>query len=93
MSSPAKHCDGYENLTNTQVEGTDFRVGVHPVRSSSIAVIAPHGGSIEQYTSDLALAVAGENFNLHLFEGIRRSGNYAAHHLTSQATRQAQHAS
>lgn len=46
-------------------------------------MIAPHGGSIEQYTSDIALAVAGQNFNLYLFEGIRRSGNYAALHLTS----------
>lgn len=83
MNSPAKHYKGYEDLTNSQVEGTDFRVRVHPVASSSIAVIAPHGGSIEQYTSDIALAVAGQNFNLYLFEGIRRSGNYAALHLTS----------
>lgn len=83
MNSPAKHYKGYEDLTNAQIEGTDYRVRVHPVASSSIAVIAPHGGSIEQYTSEIALAVAGQNFNFYLFEGIRRSGNYAALHLTS----------
>lgn len=83
MNGPAKHYRCYEDLTNAQIEGTGYRIRVHPVASSSIAVIAPHGGSIEQYTSDIALAVAGQNFNLYLFEGIRRSGNYAALHLTS----------
>lgn len=54
-----------------------------PNPSSSVAVIAPHGGSIEQRTSDIARAIAGDEFNLYLFEGIRRAGNYAALHLTS----------
>ncbi len=30
MSSPAKHYKGYEDLTNAQIEGTDYRVRVHP---------------------------------------------------------------
>jgi phage replication-related protein YjqB (UPF0714/DUF867 family) len=38
-------------------------------------VIAPHGGGIDQYTSDIARAIAGAEFNLYLFEGISRSGN------------------
>ena len=42
----------------------------------------PHGGGIEQYTSDIARAVAGTEFSLYLFEGIRHTDNYAALHLS-----------
>lgn len=66
-----------------QTEGTDYRVLLRPIVNSSIAVIVPHGGSIEQYTSDIARGVAGGDFNLYLFEGIRQAGNYSALHLTS----------
>ncbi|GKT00503.1 poly-gamma-glutamate hydrolase family protein [Acidovorax sp. SUPP3434] len=83
MSGAAEHYRGYADLANAQIEGTDYRVHVRPVAHSSVAVIAPHGGSIEQYTSEIALSVAGHDFNLYHFEGIRRSGNYAALHLTS----------
>lgn len=34
-------------------------------------------------TSAIARAIAGPDFNLYVFEGIRRSGNYEALHLTS----------
>jgi phage replication-related protein YjqB (UPF0714/DUF867 family) len=46
-------------------------------------VIAPHGGGIEEYTSEIARAIAGEDFNLYLFEGVRQAGNFASLHLTS----------
>jgi phage replication-related protein YjqB (UPF0714/DUF867 family) len=45
-------------------------------------ILAPHGGGIEHDTSDIALAIAGENFNLYLFEGIKAKGN-ADLHVTS----------
>lgn len=83
MSSVADGYKGFEDLAKAQVEGTDYRVHVRANAGSSIAVIAPHGGSIEQYTSDIARAVAGSEFNLYLFEGIRDAGNYVALHLTS----------
>src|ERR1700751_5506986 len=54
-----------------------------PRPDSSVAVLAPHGGAIEAGTSEIACAVAGSEFNLYVFEGIRESGNYAALHLTS----------
>lgn len=56
---------------------------MRPSAGSSIAVIAPHGGRIEQGASDVARAIAGADLNLYLFEGIRPAGNYAALHLTS----------
>lgn len=83
MSNPADNYIGFRDLAKVQVEGSDYRVHVRPNARSSVAVIAPHGGSIEQYTSDIASAVADADFNLYLFEGIRPAGNYAALHLTS----------
>lgn len=83
MSRLADSYKGFQDLAEAQVEGTDYRVHVRANAGSSVAVIAPHGGSIEQYTSDIARAIAGAEFNLYLFEGIRRAGNYAALHLTS----------
>ena len=83
MSSLAARYRGYADLAGQQVEGSDYKVHVRANAQSSVAVIAPHGGGIERYTSEIARAIAGEDFNLYLFEGIRHSGNYAALHLTS----------
>jgi phage replication-related protein YjqB (UPF0714/DUF867 family) len=73
----------YADLAMAQVEGSDFNVCVQRRPGSAVAVLAPHGGAIEAGTSEIARAVAGSEFNLYLFEGIRASGNYAALHLTS----------
>ena len=73
----------YADLALAQVEGADFKVSVQRRPESSVAILAPHGGGIEEGTSEIARAVAGSQFNLYLFEGIRESGNYAALHLTS----------
>ena len=73
----------YADLALAQVEGADFTVSVQRRPESPVAILAPHGGGIEAGTSEVARAVAGSEFNLYLFEGIRKSGNYAALHLTS----------
>lgn len=73
----------YADLAKAHVEGADFKVCVQRRPESSVAILAPHGGGIEAGTSEIARAVAGSEFNLYLFEGIRPSGNYAALHLTS----------
>jgi phage replication-related protein YjqB (UPF0714/DUF867 family) len=75
--------DCYAELASAQVEGADFTVSVQRRPQSPVAILAPHGGGIEAGTSEIARAVAGSDFNLYLFEGIRNSGNYAALHLTS----------
>ncbi len=72
----------FADLAAAQVEGADFRIGVRHRGQSKIAVIAPHGGAIEAGTSEIASAVAGGEFNLYLFEGLRASCS-AALHLTS----------
>jgi phage replication-related protein YjqB (UPF0714/DUF867 family) len=76
------HC--YSELAQHEVEGIDFRRTVFQRPFTAVAVIAPHGGGIESCTSDIVRAIAGEDFNLYLFEGIKKRGNYAALHVTSR---------
>jgi phage replication-related protein YjqB (UPF0714/DUF867 family) len=73
----------YADLCREQRRGRDFEITLRRVQGVSLAVIAPHAGEIENGTSDLARAIAGEEYNLYLFEGIRRKHNYRALHLTS----------
>jgi phage replication-related protein YjqB (UPF0714/DUF867 family) len=73
----------FAELSAHRVRGRDFEIKVVRRPQSGIAVIAPHGGGIEHGTSELARAIAADQFNLYLFEGLRPSGNFAALHLTS----------
>jgi phage replication-related protein YjqB (UPF0714/DUF867 family) len=79
----ASKYSGFADLAKAQVEGRDFRVVVEPRVGSNVAVVAPHGGKIEAFTSDVARSIAGADFNLYLFEGTRVDANYLALHLTS----------
>jgi len=74
---------GYADLAAAQVRGRDYEIEVHRRPHSRVAILAPHGGGIEDGTSELARAVAGDDFNLYLFEGRRAAQNYRALHLTS----------
>jgi phage replication-related protein YjqB (UPF0714/DUF867 family) len=51
-------------------------------RASPVVVAAPHGGGIEPGTSEIAMAIAGEDLSYYLFEGHGRHGN-ARLHITS----------
>jgi len=73
----------YADLARQQCRGRDYEIHVRRRPSLAVAVIAPHGGGIEDGTSELARAIAGDDFNLYLLEGTRPTGNYAALHLTS----------
>jgi phage replication-related protein YjqB (UPF0714/DUF867 family) len=73
----------YADLATAQLLDRDFRIEVLRRPDSPVAVIAPHGGGIEDGTSELAGAIAGAEFNLYRFEGTRSKHNYRALHLTS----------
>ena len=79
----ARHYRGYHDLAREQRRGIDYDISVHSRPESTIAILAPHGGSIEDGTSEIARAIAAEAFNLYLLEGRRASQNYQALHLTS----------
>lgn len=49
------------------------------VRGAGQTVIAPHGGSIEPGTSEIAKTIAGEDLNLYVFEGLKPAGNRDLH--------------
>jgi phage replication-related protein YjqB (UPF0714/DUF867 family) len=81
------HIDRYHSygeLAEHEAKGIDFKITMFRRPFSAVAVIAPHGGKIESRTSEIARAIAGDDFNLYLFEGIKKRGNYAALHITSR---------
>jgi phage replication-related protein YjqB (UPF0714/DUF867 family) len=77
--------DKYENfaeLERNEKEGRDFRICLrHPGVATS--VIAPHGGDIEPGTSEIADAIAGDDFSFYAFEGIKKHGRNRDLHITS----------
>lgn len=73
----------FNDLTRHQIRDKDYKTIINIRSGSSVAVIAPHGGSIEKETSEIAKAIAADDFNLYLFEGIRSAENYKYLHLSS----------
>ena len=68
----------YEALERNEKEGKDF-LALWRQTDSPLAVIAPHGGSIEPGTVDIADAVAGGDHSFYAFRGIKKSGNRMLH--------------
>ena len=56
-----------------------WRIVPREILGSEVLIIAPHGGGIENGTSELAVTIAGEDHNLYCFEGLRTSGNRVLH--------------
>lgn len=83
MTHAASRPASFAELAARTVEGRDYRIRVQASRQSSIAVIAPHAGGIERDTSAVALAIAGGDLNLYLFEGLLPMHNHERLHLTS----------
>lgn len=79
----AKNFRSFAELAATYAEGVDYRITRLLRAESATGIVAPHGGPIEAHTVELATEIAGEDFSLYLFEGIRSTDNYAALHLTS----------
>jgi phage replication-related protein YjqB (UPF0714/DUF867 family) len=72
----------YAQLAREHREGVDFDRIVLPRAGSKIAVIAPHGGRLENHTDTIAEAVAGSEFSFYCFRSKlgRQSPNL---HITS----------
>jgi phage replication-related protein YjqB (UPF0714/DUF867 family) len=69
----------FKELSAIEIEGKDFRRIIKPVKSSNIAIIAPHGGGIEFETSRICREIAGDEFNCYIFEGIKPRNNIDLH--------------
>lgn len=75
----SKDCyTNFDQLSRHAVEGRDYRITVI-ARGAALTVAAIHGGGIEPGTSELALAIAGQEFNCYLFEGLRPGSNEDLH--------------
>lgn len=51
-------------------------------RNASVTILAPHGGRIEPYTTEIARLIAGEDYNYFCFNG-RKEGCNNDLHITS----------
>ena len=72
----------YENLSKTEVAGKDYHIRKR-CGNSGIVLMAPHGGSIEPGTTEIAEAIAGNRHSFYTFSGIKPEGNTDLH-ITSQ---------
>lgn len=74
--------DVYHNfleLREYEREDIDFRIYIVKREGSSTVIVAPHGGAIEPGTSEVAKAVANNDFSLAIFEGIKPKNNKRLH--------------
>lgn len=75
MTSPYR---SFGELKSREVEGKDYQIRFH-LRDERVLIMAPHGGKIEPTTSEIAEAIAGENYSLYSFEGLKTDGNGILH--------------
>ena len=68
----------FRELEANEAEGLDWQ-REYLSRGSRILVMAPHGGWIEPFTSELASAVAGTEFSFYTFQGIKSRGSDNLH--------------
>jgi phage replication-related protein YjqB (UPF0714/DUF867 family) len=67
-----------EALKRAMHRERDYRIRVID-RASSVTIVAPHGGFVDEGTSALARAVAGCNYNLFDFQGLRDVDAFQLH--------------
>ena len=60
----------FDELSQKEVAGVDYRILLRRSRAV-FAIVAPHGGGIEAGTSEVAEAIASEEFSFYSFEGIK----------------------
>lgn len=68
----------FAQLVRNETPDKDFRIVVSD-RNLPHTVFAIHGGKIENGTSELANAIAGNSMNRYLFEGLKITGNMRLH--------------
>ena len=61
MKHPSAEYECYADLAGAQVEGADFQIHIERRAFSGIAVVAPHGGAIEEGTSEMHAPLQARN--------------------------------
>lgn len=78
----ADRYSSFADLKRDRREGIAYSIRSED-RGSRVLVMAPHGGLIEPYTTELAEAVAGDELSLYSFVGSQRAHNRRDLHITS----------
>jgi phage replication-related protein YjqB (UPF0714/DUF867 family) len=68
------HYDSMEALIATE-DSKGYRFDIPPNRNSPVAILAPHGGKIEEGTDQIAQQIAGTAYRLFCFIGHRKGGH------------------
>ena len=71
----------FATLAAAHEQDKDYRITVQD-RGTRVAILAPHGGTIEPETASIARAVAGDDLSFYLFEALR-AGAHGDYHITS----------
>ncbi|QIE46576.1 poly-gamma-glutamate hydrolase family protein [Pseudohalocynthiibacter aestuariivivens] len=76
--------DRYRNFSELDASAqseTDYRIRIDD-RDTSVVILAPHGGTIEPETAEIAEAIAGQDFSFYAFEALT-PGAHGDFHITS----------
>jgi phage replication-related protein YjqB (UPF0714/DUF867 family) len=68
----------FDELRDQETEGKDYQVRSH-WREERVLIMAPHGGKIEPMTSEIAEAIAKDDYSFYSFEGLKTDGNSVLH--------------
>jgi phage replication-related protein YjqB (UPF0714/DUF867 family) len=81
LPTPADEAEPYSSfadLLKNEMEGRDF-IRLLQVRESQLAIVAPHGGGVEPGTSEIAKAIAGDEYSFYCFDSLKTNGNEIMH--------------
>lgn len=70
-------------LEAEELAGRDYSTTVRERRQSGVLIVAPHGGSIEIGTTELADLIAADDYSLFTFNGLKVRGRNRELHITS----------
>lgn len=73
----------FAELAIFESHGRDYRVRALERPESPVLIVAPHGGTIEIGTSELAAHIAGTEHGLFTFDGLKPLGRNRDLHITS----------
>jgi len=77
----ADRFDSFQDMSAHMHQDVDFRLR-YDDRGTSVIVIAPHGGTIEPGTSQIAQAIAASDLSFYAFEALK-DGPHGDFHITS----------
>jgi phage replication-related protein YjqB (UPF0714/DUF867 family) len=66
-----------------ELAGRDYNTTVRERPQSGVLIVAPHGGNIEIGTTELADLIAGTDYSLFAFNGLKIRGRNRDLHITS----------